>query len=311
MEDYIFKRVSKDSYADLLVLHKAAFGVAESTTYYPNKMATEHLGITHLGYLAYTKDNKPAAFYGVYPYQIEYKGKLHLACQSGDTMTHPQHTGKGLFTTLAKLTYQLAEENGVGFVFGFPNDNSYHGFTQKLAWIHKENMQNYTARVNTIPLAAAAKKFSMLTPLYKLYSNTLLSFYKSKAQFQSNSALGYRWGGVYRDAGYTKYKSFNNNHIITIAGQNVWLKADGALLIGDITIVEKRELPLLISGIKRLALLLGCNKVLFAVGKDTPWDLMLRGEMECAEGIYIGYRDFNSGLPLEEIKYMMADYDTF
>ena len=123
--------------------------------------------------------------------------------------------------------------------------------------------------------------------------------------------MGYKWGGIYRSSDYTKYKKFNHNHIITIAGKTAWVKTDGAFLIGDIEPVEKKDVKLIISKLKRLAFLLGCNKILFAVAKDTVWDLLLKGEMEHSEGIYVGYRDFNSGIPLENIKYMMADYDTF
>lgn len=311
MEDYIFKRVTEESYPDLLALHQAAFGVRERDTYYRNKLATDYLGVSHLAYVAYTKTGEPAAFYGVYAYKIEYKGELYLACQSGDTMTHPKHTGKGLFTILAKLTYVLAQEQGVKFVFGFPNDNSYHGFTKKLEWIHKENMQNYTLRVSTLPLAAAVKKLPALAPLYSLYSSFVLGLFRSKEHVQPNSVMGYKWGGVYRSSDYTKYKSFNHNYIVDLGIRTAWVKTDGALLIGDISQPEKKDVPNVVNRLKRLAFWLGCNKVLFAVGKETAWDLILKGEMEWSEGIYVGYRDFSSGLPLENIKYMMADYDTF
>lgn len=311
MVDYRFERVDESRYVDLMYIMKASFGVDHGLEYYRHKFDTGYLGVKHLGYLAYDTNNQPAAFYGVFPYQMEYKGKKYLAAQSGDTMTHPAHGGKGLFTTLAKMTYNLASKEGVQFIFGFPNKNSYPGFVRKLNWTHNENMINYEAQVFTLPCAAIAKKIALLQPLYRLYTGLVFSLHKSRLKTIASSAINFEYGSVARTEEYMRYKAFNHNHIVSIADNNTWLKVDGALLVGDIIVPDKNQTDKLISGLKKLAFWLGCNKILFAVGKDTAWDILLKGKLKSSEGIYIGYVDLQSGLPLDKFKFVMADMDTF
>ena len=274
-------------------------------------MNTSYLKVKHLGFLAYTPDDKPAAFYGVYPCKMEYKGKTYLAAQSGDTMTHPEHGGKGLFTTLAKMTYALAKKEGIEFIFGFPNKNSYPGFSKKLNWQFKENMCDYAFNVNTLPLAAFAKKISLLLPLYSAYTNLILNFYKSTNDHQPSSIINPVFGRVARTKEFFNYKSFYKNYLINIDTKTSWIKIDGGLLIGDIEPSLTDNMDEVIRKIKKLAVLLGCTKIFFSVGKNTYWDLLLKEKLHCEENTYNGYLDFTSGLPLENFKYMMADYDTF
>ena len=154
-----------------------AFNIKPPLSYYHAKMNTRYLGVSHLGYLCtFWIRMSPfrCIFYGVaYPCRMEYQGKLYLAAQSGDTMTNPKYAGKGLFTTLAKMTYDLARTEGIQFIFGFPNSNSYPGFVKKLSWTHLENMSDYKIKVFALPLAAVAKKFPLFEKLYSYYSSPL------------------------------------------------------------------------------------------------------------------------------------------
>ncbi|MFN8322539.1 MAG: GNAT family N-acetyltransferase [Chitinophagales bacterium] len=311
MSDYFYKRVDESCYKDLVYLFEAAFNTKTDINYYRHKMDTGYLGVRHLGYVAYDESMKPAAFYGVYPYKTEYKGKEYLAAQSGDTMTHPSHTGKGLFTTLAKMTYQLAKEEGIQFIFGYPNQNSYPGFVKKLSWTHRENMTNYVINVVTFPCAAIAKKVPFLLPLHKRYVRFVAGFYPSKKIFLASSVINLQYGGVIRNEEFHRYKSYYDNYLVDLGGCTAWVKVDGSLAIGDIELQDAAHVTTVIRKIKKLAFWLGCNKILFAVGKDTNWDLLLKGKYENMEGIPVGYLDLQSGLPLENMKYIMADYDTF
>ncbi len=311
MSNYTYKRIESNLYGDLVYLYKSAFGQDISLDYYQHKFNTNYLGITHLGFIAYDDKNAPAAFYGVYPYLMEYKGKNYLAAQSGDTMTHPAHGGRGLFTTLAKMTYELAKNEGIQFIFGFPNENSYPGFVKKLNWTHRENMSNYKFRVATIPLAPAAKKFPWLKPLYSAYCKIILSFYKSHSAFQPSSVINSTYGSVVRNGPYHNYKSFYNNYLVQLSGRTAWIKVDGALLVGDVELPTENNVTKLVASLKTLAFWLGCTQIIFPVGKETAWDLLLKQSYSPEEGIYIGYLDLQSGLPLENFKFVLADFDTF
>lgn len=311
MAEYIYKRVSSELYRDLVYLFKAAFKYSVDINYYQAKMDTKYLGVSHLGYVAYTLKGEPAAFYGVYPCMTEYKGKLYLAAQSGDTMTHPNHGGKGLFTTLAKMTYELAKQEGILFIFGFPNNNSFPGFIKKLNWTHQDNLNIYTIKVPTLPLAALVKILPFLKPIYNVYQALVMLFYRTNKTMQESSVINYLYGGVYRSQAYFKYKAYYNNYLLNVADRTAWVKVDGALLIGDIEVTEMKDVPHLLSKLKLLAFWLGCTKIVFPVCTGTTWDLVLKQQMQSQKGIYVGYLDLQSGLPLDNFKYVFADSDTF
>lgn len=75
-----------------------------------------------------------AAVYSVFGVKAKINGQLGLVCQSLDTLTDRDHRGKGLFTKIAQSTFQKCDEDGVNFVYGFPNSSSAPGFFNKLGW---------------------------------------------------------------------------------------------------------------------------------------------------------------------------------
>ena len=84
-----------------------------------------------VGFNAYC-DDVLAAHYVTQPMFAFVNGKKTKGLLSLNTATHPEHRGKGLFTKLAVLTYEFAKNNGYKFVYGVANDNSTHGFINKL-----------------------------------------------------------------------------------------------------------------------------------------------------------------------------------
>lgn len=75
-----------------------------------------------------------AGHYVTIPLRAMVNGTVEKGLLSLNTATHPSHQGRGLFTKLAKATYELAAETGYGFVVGVANANSTHGFTKKLGF---------------------------------------------------------------------------------------------------------------------------------------------------------------------------------
>jgi GNAT superfamily N-acetyltransferase len=78
---------------------------------------------------------KLVGHYAVTPTPLWVKDKGHKAAFSMTTMTHPDYWGRGVFTELASEVYSYCKRSGIEVVFGFPNENSYHGFVQKLGWL--------------------------------------------------------------------------------------------------------------------------------------------------------------------------------
>ncbi|MDD3653281.1 MAG: GNAT family N-acetyltransferase [Desulfotomaculaceae bacterium] len=75
-----------------------------------------------------------AGHYAVSPVIMSIRGKEYLTALSMTTMTHPDYRNKGIFTALAQSLYRRLQDQGVVMVWGFPNNNSYHGFMNKLSW---------------------------------------------------------------------------------------------------------------------------------------------------------------------------------
>ena len=72
--------------------------------------------------------NKMVAHYACIIKQMRIEGRVVDGLLSMATVTHPDYRGRGLFKTLAKMTYDSAREKGYEFVIGVANANSYPGF---------------------------------------------------------------------------------------------------------------------------------------------------------------------------------------
>src|SRR6201996_4502952 len=141
--ELVIERLSKKNLSDLDKLHYEVYKKRQPAGFFEKKYDTAYTGVQHLGFIAYNENHNPIAFYGVIPCFIRYKDKLILAAQSADTMTHPKYQFKGLFIKLANITFDWCREEGVSFVFGFPNQNSLHGFLVKLKWQMTETLSCY------------------------------------------------------------------------------------------------------------------------------------------------------------------------
>lgn len=71
---------------------------------------------------------KMVAHYVCIPKKLSIEGRVVDGILSMATVTHPNYRGRGLFKTLAKMTYDHARDNGYEFVIGVANANSFHGF---------------------------------------------------------------------------------------------------------------------------------------------------------------------------------------
>lgn len=74
--------------------------------------------------------DKMVAHYACIPTKMLFGGEIVVGIHSMATVTHPNYRGRGLFKTLAKLTYDYAKECGYKFVIGVANANSFPGFVK-------------------------------------------------------------------------------------------------------------------------------------------------------------------------------------
>ncbi len=310
-EEYRFERVSQEKLKDLQLLYKASFEEDVSAEFLKMKYDTSAFGVSFTGYIAYSAAGEPAAYYGVFPCKAIINGKISLAAQSGDTMTHPDHRGKGLFIKLAKATYQLAAQEGIKFVFGFPNENSYHGFVKKLGWIHSENLNIYRLKVFTLPLGYLSSRISLFKNLYSSYCSSVLKKYNPRQTDFENPHINSQYGGLLRDKDFFKYKNYYPKEVITINGKKIYIKTAGALRVGDIEHCTREEFFLIVKKLKKLARRLGCYAVIFYYSPGTQFDKYLSEITDAEKGLAIGYVNLTEGQDPGLLKFSQADLDTF
>src|ERR1700756_22199 len=109
---YRMQRLNIDNIAAVEQLHAAVYGARPARDFFTKKYDTAFTGVQHVGFIAYSDDGAPIAFYAVIPCFIRFNRKNILSAQSADTMTHPDYRFKGLFVDLARRTFDLCETLG-------------------------------------------------------------------------------------------------------------------------------------------------------------------------------------------------------
>lgn len=102
-------------------------------------------------------DGEIVGHYALVPVIMRIDGRRILGSQSGDTATHPRFRGRGLFQTLAKLSYSDADSKGISVTYGFSEVGkpAYVGFVERLGWkqvaimLSGVKVLNYTGLLST------------------------------------------------------------------------------------------------------------------------------------------------------------------
>ena len=311
---YVFKKIDDESYSDIKLLYHSCFALNEHLSVIKKKYSTDFVGIKNVGYFAKDENGNSVSYYGVFPAILRYESDDYLVAQSGDTMTSPLHQKKGLFTSLAKQTYQLSLQNGIKFVFGFPNINSYPGFKNKLDWVFFGNMQKFTINVFTLPICELSSKWKFLNPLYHLFVESKLKKYKIEPRNIDFSLFNYSEvkGFIKKDIHFLNYKLANkNNFFVEINGFKILLKVDIHLIIGEIEKIALLDSNRFLKTIKKLAQILACKKIIFNLSCNHWLYDILNNSLTPSESLPIGFYNIDSTFEFSEIQFSGADYDTF
>lgn len=309
---YRYTRLSKENISDLVEIYRDAFGKEVSLDFLNSKQDTSTFGPSYVGYIAYSEEGEAAGFYGVFPCHIIFNGKKYLAAQSGDTMTHSRHTGKGLFIALATETYNYCKSIGVHLVFGFPNKNSYPGFTKKLGWIHFDDIHAYLVRVRCIPWIRLKNTFKLPQYLHDYWFRLIMSLYKKGRAFNS-SCIQQNVPVIDHSEGFFKYKKYDENFVVKINGLNVWLKHDDMFLyVGDIEHCSEIEFTSLLKMLKFLAFITGLPHLRYH-GSTNAWASKMFAKYGHKLDVTYpaGGVNFRNEIPLDKMQFTLADFDTF
>jgi hypothetical protein len=308
-EGYRIERLTEDRLADMTNLHMAVYGKTLPPDFFSRKYNTAFTGVMYTGYLAYAGD-VPTAFYGVIPCFIECDGKPVLAAQSADTMTHPDHRGKGLFIKLAELTYELCYAEEILILFGFPNQNSLPGFVNKLDWQVAAQMECFIIPVKALPLERLANKFPFLKGLYRLYVLNVLKNLSPTQKGITSTLISEGFYGLQRDSYYLGHKTYTESYSIKIGGTSVWFRIADGMVIGDIALADN-ELPDIIPRLTKIAKQLGLRKLQFQTDKRSALNTFLKKFAEPIPSFPVIVKDLGARLPLDKMAFAFADIDIF
>jgi hypothetical protein len=309
--EYITKRISADRQSDLFGLFENAFGSSPSQEALAAKHDTSFAGLRDVGLVAYAKNGEPAGFYGVFPVTVRVKENRHLVAQSGDTMVHKNHGGKGLFTTLAKLTYDLAKAEKVGGVFGFPSPSSYPGFVKRLEWKHFENIRRYRFYVPMFPISEFLWRFRPARRILLAWQSFLFGMF-DKAEMFPGSLMEGDFDCIERTEGYWLYKLAQPEVVaIRVAGIDIVVKFEGSLGLGDINTVDPKEIRRVLRLLKLLCFFSGIGRINSYLSPNCPLHNALGELSSSTEGLPIGYVDFTTQFSQRDVRYCYMDMDTF
>jgi len=310
MSDYIYERVTPDHYPLLKELYLDAFNSKIDVSEIQKRFDTSELGCKHIGFIAIIPDSKKiAAYYGVFPVKIKIRDEIIQSAQSGDTMTHSLHRGKGLFVKLANLTYNECRKNGIRLIFGQPNRYSFHGLVNSLKWKHLDNLCSWDLklRIKTFPLPKLMRIFKANKP-YLQYAKRVMKRKQIQISSSFDNTLSTDHGKVVRDKSYLEYKKSPDKFFIKMEGVIIWIRLTDVLWIGDFSSYEVN--PGFIKSLKRLAYWLGYNTIRFNLNESIPLPAALKSfECKSLEASCFLYLD--QTLSGKNLTLTGADFDTW
>lgn len=310
-QEYVVARLNKANLADVATLHAAVYGVAAEEGYFLKKYDTAYTGVENVGFIAYNMNKIPVAYYGVIPCFIQNENKTVLAAQSADTMTHPMYRYKGMFVELSNRTFDLCRELGILLIFGFPNQNSYHGAVNKLGWKMTGTMTCFVIPVKTLPLESLSKWVGILNKLYKRYSRFVVRKKLLPLKGVANSVREDGFAGVLRNDDYLSYKIYNPTKVIRVGDTKIWISDKHGLVIGDMEGVNEMNFNSVINKLKAIIKRLGMRQLQFHCSPGTSLHDFFLKQYKATPSYPMLFQDFGSAISPEKIRFTFADIDIF
>jgi hypothetical protein len=207
--------------------------------------------------------------------------------------------------------YELAHKEGIQFIYGFPNANSYHGLINKLNWKHDGYMRLYTFSVATIPAARLARKLPILNVVYRRYVKFILRFWRSDKHMLPNPLLEEGFAGILRDEQFFEYKRYSETYLLRVNQCQVWVSVQKQLLVGEIYPVDDNTIDSVVKSLRNIAQFLGCTEVVFSMSPGIQLDRFLSKRFQGIDYNPICYLKLNGEVPAERFRFSFCDCDFF
>ncbi len=312
LTEYRFEQVTSAHYPLLQKLFLNAFHQSILLEEIERRYTTTELGKPQIGFIAIDAESgEPAAHFGILTLKIISKGKILIAGQNADVMTHSKHRKKGLFTKLSALTCQLCKENGFHLLYSSPNQLSYHGLVHSSKWMHLEDIIRYDLKlkVKTFPLPKISLKSKFLFRQYLFYAKRILKKFIVEAPDEFTNKLPSDDPRVYRNKAHLNYRSDSNKLFIKIDEVTFWIKLADVIWIGDIDHYDKVNFGI-IQKLKRLAFKLGYNTIVIHLNESIPLPDAFN-EFTAFSKDAACYQVFDPELHFKRMIWTGADFDTW
>jgi GNAT superfamily N-acetyltransferase len=262
--------------------------------------------------VAFTETGDVAGSVGLLPWAVRYRETKEGAGQMVDVATHSAHRGRGLFVHLADAVRDVCDRAGLGFLFGFPNEEAYPIWINKLGYRHTDDLVQYRRSVGTLWIERVTQRVG---PLASWYGSRVDHAFRSRAPNDPvlpNSLGTEGFACIDRDASFHAYKTaFAGGRVVTFGGGRVWLRVQHGMLIGDLEAQSADELDTTVHELTRLARRLGVHQLVFQASKDTRFSSLLRSRFEESPGLPVIHLDIRSRIPADRLRYTFGDLDNF
>lgn len=303
---YHFQRIGEQHIPDIARLHRLVFNSRITEEELHRIFDTRIFGKYTIGFLAISEQGEIAAYYGVFPILGVKNGASVLVAQSGSTMTHPNHQKKGLFVTLAKLTFEAACEEGIQFIYGFPNENSFPGFKKKLNWKFQDSLQKVVLKTGTVPFCELASKNRLIKSIYR----SLVKWRISKLKISPLDSSFINTSIIHSNK-FLDYKLRNPDvYLINFGGVDFLVKSSPHLLIGDIRFKKTLTPAEFEFVLIQLGKIFMASKVILQYTKN-HWISSFLESSSLVDSLPVGFLYFGKEAEEEIMEFNYSDLDTF
>lgn len=130
--EYTFRRFRPSDVEDYLSLYETVYGVRHSPEWFRWRFVDIPY-LNHVPVFVATSGGEVVATRPFFAFRMAVDGRRTLALLTVDTMVHPDHRRRGLFSTLTERSIEYYATREPSFVFNQPNGASRPGFV-KLGW---------------------------------------------------------------------------------------------------------------------------------------------------------------------------------
>ena len=176
-------------------------------------------------------------------------------------------------------------------------------------WKMTGAMDCFTIPVAASPLAVFVRRLPWLKGVYGRYTARVLKRYLLPDLGVVNSVIAGHWG-VHRDGRYLAYKTYSPTQVIGIGHVKAWIRINQTLSIGDLSLGEASPDPLL-AVLKKIAARLGIRMMYFRASRGTHLHAVFMERFAHMASFPVLFQDFESGIPLDSMKFTFADIDIF